>query len=85
MRNNVTIAPAGRLKHPHLIEALQPALLQAERRNKIVAIHERVSNCDLQFFLALLLNITERSAILSLVEQRYPSRDPISTIVTWVR
>jgi len=32
----------------------------------------------LQFFLALLLNITERPAILSLIEQRYPSRDPYS-------
>jgi len=57
------------LKHPKLIKALQPALLQAERRNKIVAIREKVSNNDLQFFLALLLNITERTPILNLVEQ----------------
>jgi len=76
---------AARLRHPKLIGALQPALLQAERRNKIVAVRERVSNSDLQFFLALLLNIPERSAILNLIEQRYPSRDPIIAIVTWVR
>lgn len=76
---------AARWKHPKLIEALEPALLQAERRNKIVRIRERVSNSDLQFFLALLLNITERTAILSLIEQRYPSRDPVTAIVTWVR
>jgi hypothetical protein len=75
----------ARLKHPKLMEALQPALLQAERRNKIVGIRERVSNSDLQFFLALLLNITERHAILSLTEQRYPSRHPVTAIVTWVR
>jgi hypothetical protein len=82
-RHNLLLA--ARLKHPNLIEALQPALLQGERRNKIVAIRERVSSIDLQFFLALLLNIPERSAILSLIEQRYPSRDPITAIVTWVR
>jgi len=76
---------AARLKHPSLIEALQPALLQAERRNRIMSIRERVSNSDLQFFLALLLNVPERPAILNLVEQRYPSRDPITAIVTWVR
>ncbi len=76
---------AARLKHPKLIEALLPALLQVERRNKIVGIRERVSNSDLQFFLALLLNIPERPAILSLIEQRYPSRDPINAVVSWVR
>jgi len=75
----------ARLKHPQLIEALQPALLRVERTNKILAIRERVSNSDLQFFLALLLNIPERPAILNLIEQRYPSRDAITAIVTWVR
>jgi hypothetical protein len=76
---------AARSKHPRLIKALELALFQLERRNKIMAIRERVSNSDLQFFLALLLNIPERLSILNLVEQRYPSRDPIAAIVTWVR
>jgi hypothetical protein len=82
-RHNLLLA--ARLKHPTLVEALHPALLQAERRNKIVAIRERATNSDLQFFLALLLNIPERSAILNLIEQRYPSRDPIAAILAWVR
>src|SRR6266481_5856130 len=82
-RHNLLLA--ARLKHPKLIETLHPALLQDERRSKIVQIRERVSNSDLQFFLALLLNITERTAILNLIEQRYPSRDPMTAIVTWVR
>jgi len=82
-RHNLLLA-AG-LKHPRLIEALERALLQMERRDRIVKLRERVSNSDLQFFLALLLNIPERPAILSLIEQRYPSRDPVKAIVTWVR
>ena len=82
-RHNLLLA--ARWKHPKLIEALQPALHQGERRNRIVQVRERVSNSDLQFFLALLLNITERPAILNLIEQRYPSRDPVTGIVTWVR
>lgn len=82
-RHNLLLA--ARLKHPRLIEALERALRQVERRNKIVAIRERVSSSDLQFFLALLLNIPERPAILSLIERRYPSRDPRAAIVTWVR
>src|SRR6266704_1248214 len=82
-RHNLLLA--ARWKHPKLIEALHPALLQDERRNKIVQIRERVSNSDLQFFLALLLNITERTAILNLIEQRYPSRNAVTAIVTWVR
>jgi hypothetical protein len=82
-RHNLLLA--ARLKHPKLIEALLPALLQVERRNRIVGIRERLSSSDLQFFLALLLNIPERSAILKLVKQRYPSRDPVTAIVAWVR
>ena len=82
-RHNLLLA--ARCKHPKLIAALHPALIQDERRNKLLQIRERVSNSDLQFFLALLLNITERTAILSLIEQRYPSRDPVLAIVTWVR
>jgi len=82
-RYNLLLAARG--THPKLIEALQPALLQAERRNKIIQIRELVSSSDLQFLLALLLNIPERPAILSLIAQRYPSRDPVRAIVTWVR
>jgi hypothetical protein len=76
---------AAKLRHPTLIDALEPALLQVERTNKIVGIRTQVSNSDLQFFLALLLNIPTQSAILSLIQERYPSRDPINAIVTWVR
>jgi len=75
---------AARLKYPKLIEALEPALLQDERRNKILELRERLSSSDLQFFLALLLNIPERHAILNLIEQRYPSRDPVTMITSWV-
>jgi len=82
-RHNLFLAAGS--KHPKLSEALQPALLQVERTNKIVGIRETISNSDLQFFFALLLNIPERPAILGLVEQRYPSRDPITAVVTWVR
>ncbi len=82
-RHNLLLASA--LKHPRLIKALEPALFQMERSHRIVKIRERVSSSDLQFFLALLLNIPELSVILTLIEQRYPSRDPITAIVTWVR
>src|SRR5713101_3379508 len=46
-RHNLLLA--ARLKHPKLIEALRPALLQTERRKKIIQIRARVSNSDLQF------------------------------------
>jgi hypothetical protein len=82
-RHNLLLA--ARVKHPKLIEALRPALLQTERRDRILKIRKGVSNSDLQFFLALLLNIPERSAILSLIKQRYPSRDPVTAILAWVR
>jgi hypothetical protein len=73
-----------RLKHAHLVDALEPALLQLERTHRIITIRERASNSDLQFFLAILLNVPERASMLSLITQRYQSRDPVRAIVTWV-
>jgi len=72
-------------KHPKLAAALELALAYQERTLRILKIRDHVSNHDLQFFLALLVNIPERSAILDLVRQRHPSRNPVDTIVSWIR
>ena len=37
-----------------------------------------------RFFLALVLNISNREKILELVKQRYPDQDPVETILDWV-
>jgi len=37
-----------------------------------------------RFFLALLLNVTNREKVLELVQQRYPNQEPVETILDWV-
>jgi hypothetical protein len=79
------VMAAATVKHRLLIEACAPALEADARRDLIAALRERVGNPDLQFFLALLLNIPNRETIISLIRTRYHIQDASSRIVGWTR
>lgn len=81
-RNRILVAAARR--YPVLIEALIPALRISERHNQIIALRRKITNPDLQFFLALLLNVFGKDSILALIKARYPAANPIDRIVGWV-
>lgn len=75
----------ARLKHPRLVDALWPALLEEEIGEKILKLHRAVDDAELKFFLALLRNVPQRKTILQLIEHRFPGRDPAATLTGWVR
>ncbi len=57
-----------------------------DRLDTIDAIVERrglVTDAELRFFLALLLNVDGREAILSLIRQRFPDADPLEKVLDW--
>lgn len=76
---------AARHKHPTMVDAAVPALLDQDRRQKIMRLRRSISNPDLQFFLALLLNIPSRPEIFRLIEQRYRSRAALEVVMGWIR
>jgi len=81
-RNRILLAAARR--HRRLIEACYPALIARERRDRITTLRNKTTNSDLQFFLALLLNVPDRKAIFNLIGDRYRRGDPIARIVGWM-
>lgn len=65
-------------------ETLQRMLSTHERQRSIVQGREYVKSPELRFFLALLLNLRERSRIIELVEARFAERPALDQIVAWV-
>lgn len=81
-RNELCLAV--RLKQPTLAEYLIRAALEQERRNHVIAFRRRIQNPDLQFFLALLLNLPEPDAVFDLIRHRYAEREPVAAISGWL-
>jgi len=69
-------------KHGAKARPLLPALEEILRRDAIVAMRATVTDPDLRFFLALLLNLPDRERILGMVAKRYKG-DPVSTVSQW--
>lgn len=78
-----SILLSAHCRHPDLIDALTPALDYLDRRDRLLSMRASVTNSDLQFFLALLLNLPDQQWITRLIKCRYSSRDPIKAIDGW--
>lgn len=57
---------------------------ESRRMHNITGRRKLIQDADHRFLLALLLNVPTRSAILELVAQRVPDRDPVDVVVTWL-
>ncbi|MEX1118464.1 MAG: hypothetical protein WEB60_06675 [Terrimicrobiaceae bacterium] len=69
-------------KHGSLADGIPCTLDEIVRRDTISGMRGMIEEPEHRFFLALLLNIPERSRILELVGQRVEG-DPVSTILRW--
>src|SRR5262249_29212648 len=74
-----------RVRHPRLMEAVEPALIRDVAVKKLLRIHRSLSNPDLRYFVALLLNVPDGDSITRLLRERFPLRNPVTSIVSWVR
>lgn len=73
-----------RAVHGELSDLILPALEEQERLQDIVRRRGTITAEAHRFFLALLLNVPNRKKILELVQSRYPSQEPVETILDWV-
>ena len=72
-----------RQKHGRLAEFVAPTLEEIIRRDGLAELRRSITDAEHRFFLALLLNVPTRPAILSLVAQRFPGA-PVDTIMRWI-
>jgi len=74
----------ARRRHGELVDLILPVIDEVRRQNYIIYRRGQVTGNDHRFFLALLLNVPERSKVLDLLRQRFPEKDPVDTITEWV-
>jgi hypothetical protein len=74
-----------RQRHGTLADLLPAVFDEKLRQAEIVKRRGIVESADHRFFLALLLNVPDKTKVLRLVRQRFPDKDPIEVVIGWVR
>lgn len=72
-------------KHGYAAAVLPAALEDAARTERITGIRSRIVDEEHRFMLALLANAPTWKAVLALIEQRFPDREPKRTAMAWLR
>lgn len=70
-------------RHGALAEGVPDTLAESRRRETITQMRQHIDNTEHRFFLALLINVQNRTDILSLITARFPGQSPIDTILGW--
>lgn len=65
-------------------EIFKPIFDRLAAIDEIVNRRSFVTNPEHRFFMALLMNVDDRSRIFSLIEQRFPDADPVEKVLDWV-
>ncbi|MEO8352437.1 MAG: hypothetical protein ABI680_11945 [Chthoniobacteraceae bacterium] len=69
-------------RHGALAEGVAATLDEIVRRDGLAALRSSVTDIEHRYFLALLLNVSDRATILDLIAQRIPG-PPTETILRW--
>ena len=74
-----------RPSHDALIDAVVRHAEETLREAAVIRARGLVKEPELRFFLALLLNVPERTRILEMIGRAYPGRTPAENVIRWVR
>ena len=75
----------ARARHGELVDLLPPVFEEKQRQHAITKRRGMIEGEDLRFFLALLLNVPQRTLVLDLIKQRFPNDDPIAKAAGWIK
>jgi hypothetical protein len=71
-------------RQPELARLLRPVIENDRREAFIVDRRKSVTDPELRFFLAVLLNVEGRERALQVIADRFPGHDPVELVVRWV-
>jgi len=80
-----TLLERARRRHGELADLLLPVFEEGWRQTEITRRRTEIKSPDHRFFLALLLNVPERSSLLRLVQERFPTQDSVEVVMGWIR
>ncbi len=72
-------------KHGVLAAGVAATLDEGVRRDAIKGMRSSISEPEHRFFLALLMNVSTRADLLTLVAQRLPEVPPVETVLRWAQ
>lgn len=75
----------ARLRHGKLVDRLPEVFEEQLRQKDIVQRRGAIEGDKHRFFLALLLNVPNRSGVLELIKNRFPDADPVGLAVSWIK
>ncbi|MEO6223756.1 MAG: hypothetical protein ABIP90_10930 [Vicinamibacterales bacterium] len=73
----------ARARHGDAVARFEEVFTEQERHDQLVSLRGSITDPEHRFFLALLLNVDDRDAILALVRQRFPDADPREKVLEW--
>jgi hypothetical protein len=79
-----TLLERARTRHDELVDLLPPVFAESDRIMDLIKRRTTITSEEHRFFLALLLNVSDRRHLLNLVADRFPSEDPLETVLDWV-
>lgn len=72
-----------RRRHGELAEMILPVIEESQRQNYIHWRRQQITSHEHRFFLALLLNVPDKTKLLELVKDRFPETNPVETVTEW--
>jgi hypothetical protein len=78
------ILKKARAKHGALVDKLPAVFAESERMMDIIKRRSTITSEEHRFFLALLLNVSDRKHLLELVGARFSNESPFETVLDWV-
>jgi hypothetical protein len=75
----------ARSKHGDLADLLLPVFEEEWRQTDISRRRAEIKGEEHRFFLALLLNVPEKTTVLRLVKEKFPDKDPVDLVVGWIK
>ncbi len=74
----------ARSTHGEMVDLISSVIDEQDRQQNIYNRRSSVTGDEHRFFLALLLNVSQREKILALVKQRFPEGDPVEKVLDWI-
>ncbi len=71
-------------QHGASASMFEPALQAIARDSNLVSIRSEVTDPELRFFLALLLNFDRRDLLFAQIQNRFPGQNSVDLVVSWI-